>query len=190
MGFLQRIVKRHQVYYQTQREKNKRPGLKKVLVILLTGIVFLAYWMFGAQIYFQTIVSPKTLLGTASILTIIFFILCFFTVKNWKSEIFIITNMLIFLVHSLLFFSIALLTINYLSLDDDFTNETLLVEDWREHNARNKVVFAKIRYEDEAAELRFDDYYLDRVKNVKSLDAELNVGVLGYAYVKNYRIRE
>ena len=82
MGFFQKIVNRHQVYYQTQREKNKRPGLKKVLVVLLTGIVFVAYWMFGAQIYFQTIVSPKTLLGTASILTIIFFIVCFFTVKN------------------------------------------------------------------------------------------------------------
>ncbi|MEO1628208.1 MAG: hypothetical protein AAFV25_23870, partial [Bacteroidota bacterium] len=178
-------MKKHKDYYKAQQQANEKLTIGKMLIVLLVASMYFLFWYYGVAIYSQTIVGQKEIFALSFTSATVVFAALYFVVDKWKQEMSIITNLIIYYAHAMLFFGFALVITNYWSIGDDFVRTKLFVKEWNLNKERRTSTSAEVMYNGRVSSLRFQGDVIQEAEQVDSLLVEINTGILGYGYVKS-----
>lgn len=188
LDIFQKVIQRHIDYYNSQNDANKKITIKQILIIALLGIIYIKFWIFGAEISSNTIADIKDILIISFLISTILLIIISLLSKRWREAMTIVTNVIIFYGHSIILFWILMVGLNYFSLDENFRTTKLFVEEWKLNKGRHTNTSAKVTFNNKTSILRFDGNTINEMKSIDSLIVEINTGILGYGYVKSFRV--
>lgn len=188
MNGFQKLVKKHKDYYKAQQQANEKLTIGKMLIVLLVASMYFLFWYYGVAIYSQTIVGQKEIFALSFTSATVVFAALYFVVDKWKQEMSIITNLIIYYAHAMLFFGFALVITNYWSIGDDFVRTKLFVKEWNLNKERRTSTSAEVMYNGRVSSLRFQGDVIQEAEQVDSLLVEINTGILGYGYVKSFQL--